>query len=114
MATITVQDVDDDVLRRLRQRAAANGRSLEAEARDPDSGGRPPGTRRGLGRRHPRTPRRRAPDPPALRAARGRPGMIVLDTDVLSQSLQQDGRGRVPSSTALDETLAPAAPPPDP
>jgi len=33
MATITVQDVDDDVLRRLRQRAAANGRSLEAEAR---------------------------------------------------------------------------------
>lgn len=33
MATITVRDLPDDVLRRLRQRAAANCRSIEAEAR---------------------------------------------------------------------------------
>jgi len=33
MATITVRDLDDDVRDRLRQRAAAHGRSMEAEAR---------------------------------------------------------------------------------
>lgn len=33
MTTITVRDLDDDVLRRLRRRAATNGRSMKAEAR---------------------------------------------------------------------------------
>ena len=33
MATITVRDLPDDVQRRLKQRAAANDRSMEAEAR---------------------------------------------------------------------------------
>ena len=33
LATITVRNLDGDVQRRLRQRAAANGRSMEAEAR---------------------------------------------------------------------------------
>jgi len=33
MATITVRDLDDRVRDQLRQRAAANGRSMEAEAR---------------------------------------------------------------------------------
>ena len=33
LATITVRNLDDDVQVRLRQRAAANGRSMEAEAR---------------------------------------------------------------------------------
>lgn len=32
-ATITVRDLPDDVQRRLKQRAAANDRSMEAEAR---------------------------------------------------------------------------------
>lgn len=34
MASITVRNLDDAVKKRLRQRAAENGRSLEAEARD--------------------------------------------------------------------------------
>ena len=34
MATITVRNIDDSVKRRLRIRAAENGRSMEAEARD--------------------------------------------------------------------------------
>ncbi|MDW5596656.1 plasmid stabilization protein [Conexibacter stalactiti] len=34
MATITVRNLDDDVKRRLRMRAAENGRSMEAEARE--------------------------------------------------------------------------------
>ena len=38
VATITVRDLDDEVHRRLRQRAAANGRSMEAEARGIDLG----------------------------------------------------------------------------
>lgn len=33
MATITVRDLDDEVQRRLKQRAAAHNRSMEAEAR---------------------------------------------------------------------------------
>lgn len=33
MATITVRNLDDDVQRRLKQRAAASNRSMEAEAR---------------------------------------------------------------------------------
>ena len=33
MATITVRDLDDDVRQRLKERAAANNRSMEAEAR---------------------------------------------------------------------------------
>ncbi len=33
MATITVRDLPDDVQRRLKQRAAANDRSMEAEVR---------------------------------------------------------------------------------
>lgn len=33
MATITVRDLDDDVQRRLKRRAAANNRSMESEAR---------------------------------------------------------------------------------
>lgn len=32
MASITVRDIDDDVKIRLRDRAAANGRSIEEEA----------------------------------------------------------------------------------
>ena len=34
MASITIDDIDDDLQQRLRQRAAAHGRTLEAEARD--------------------------------------------------------------------------------
>ncbi|MFQ6227880.1 MULTISPECIES: FitA-like ribbon-helix-helix domain-containing protein [Nocardia] len=34
MATITIRDLDSDVKERLRRRAAAHGRSMEAEARD--------------------------------------------------------------------------------
>ena len=34
MASITVRNLDDDVKRRLRIRAAENGRSMEQEARD--------------------------------------------------------------------------------
>ena len=33
MATMTVRGLDEDVQRRLKQRAAANNRSMEAEAR---------------------------------------------------------------------------------
>lgn len=33
MATITVRNLDDEVQRRLKRRAAANDRSMEAEAR---------------------------------------------------------------------------------
>jgi plasmid stability protein len=33
MATITIRNLDDDVQRRLRERASGNGRSMEAEAR---------------------------------------------------------------------------------
>jgi plasmid stability protein len=33
MATVTVRNLDDDVQRRLKRRAAANNRSMEAEAR---------------------------------------------------------------------------------
>jgi plasmid stability protein len=33
MANITVRNLDDEVQRRLKQRAAAHGRSMEAEAR---------------------------------------------------------------------------------
>ena len=33
MAAITVRNLDDDVQRRIKQRAAANNRSMEAEAR---------------------------------------------------------------------------------
>lgn len=33
MATITVRDLPDDVQRRLKERAVANDRSMEAEAR---------------------------------------------------------------------------------
>ena len=33
MATITVRDLDDDVQLRIKKRAAANNRSMEAEAR---------------------------------------------------------------------------------
>ncbi len=34
MASITVRNLDDDLKRRLRVRAAENGRSMEQEARD--------------------------------------------------------------------------------
>lgn len=34
MPAITIRQVDDDTKRRLRLRAAANGRSMEAEARE--------------------------------------------------------------------------------
>ncbi|MCY7412815.1 MAG: toxin-antitoxin system [Salinibacterium sp.] len=34
MATITVRSLDEDVLRRLKVRAAASGRSMEAEVRE--------------------------------------------------------------------------------
>ena len=34
MASITVRNLDDDLKRRLRIRAAVNGRSMEAEARE--------------------------------------------------------------------------------
>ena len=33
MAAITVRNLDDDVQRRIKQRAASNNRSMEAEAR---------------------------------------------------------------------------------
>lgn len=33
MAAITVRNLDDDVQRRIKERAAANNRSMEAEAR---------------------------------------------------------------------------------
>ncbi|PPF78923.1 plasmid stabilization protein [Subtercola sp. Z020] len=33
MGTLTVRNLDDDVQRRIRRRAAENGRSMEAEAR---------------------------------------------------------------------------------
>ena len=33
MATLVIRDLDSDVKERLRRRAAANGRSMEAEAR---------------------------------------------------------------------------------
>jgi plasmid stability protein len=33
MATITIRNLDDDVQRRLKRRAAAHNRSMEAEAR---------------------------------------------------------------------------------
>ena len=33
MGTLVIRDLDDDVKTRLRKRAAANGRSMEAEAR---------------------------------------------------------------------------------
>jgi len=33
MANITIRGIDDDLKQRLRQRAAAHGRSMEAEAR---------------------------------------------------------------------------------
>ena len=33
MATITVRDLPDDIQRRLKERAATNNRSMEAEAR---------------------------------------------------------------------------------
>lgn len=34
MTNITIPDIDDDLRQRLSQRAAAHGRSMEAEARD--------------------------------------------------------------------------------
>ena len=34
MASITIRNLDDDLKRRLRVRAAENGRSMEEEARD--------------------------------------------------------------------------------
>lgn len=34
MATLLIRNLDEDVKRRLRLRAAAHGRSMEAEARD--------------------------------------------------------------------------------
>ena len=34
MASITVRNLDDDLKKRLRVRAAVNGRSMEAEARE--------------------------------------------------------------------------------
>jgi len=34
MASITIRNLDDDVKRRLRVRAAEHGRSMEEEARD--------------------------------------------------------------------------------
>lgn len=34
MATITVRNLDDDIQQLLKERAAAHGRSMEAEARD--------------------------------------------------------------------------------
>lgn len=34
MATITVRNLDDDVQQRIKQRAATNKRSMEAEARE--------------------------------------------------------------------------------
>lgn len=34
MGTITVRNLDDDVQQRLKERAAARGRSMEAEARE--------------------------------------------------------------------------------
>ncbi len=34
MASITIRNLDDDIKRRLRVRAAENGRSMEEEARD--------------------------------------------------------------------------------
>ena len=34
MASITIRNLDDDMKRRLRVRAAKNGRSMEAEARE--------------------------------------------------------------------------------
>lgn len=34
MATITVRNLDDEVQRRLKERAAANNRSMEAEVRE--------------------------------------------------------------------------------
>ena len=34
MASITVRNIEDDVKQRLRVRAAVNGRSMEAEARE--------------------------------------------------------------------------------
>ena len=34
MASITIRNLDDDVKRRLRMRAAEHGRSMEEEARD--------------------------------------------------------------------------------
>lgn len=33
MATVTVRNLDDEVVKRLKQRAKENGRSLEAELR---------------------------------------------------------------------------------
>ena len=47
MASFTVRDIDDDVKTRLRVRAAANGRSIEEEARSilRDAVGRKPAPR---------------------------------------------------------------------
>jgi len=74
--------------RRLRQRAAANGRSLEAEARAILTAAV---TRPGLGAAWVAATRElrgdALPDPSAVRAARGRPGVIVLGTGVFSQPL---------------------------
>ena len=46
MATITIRNLDDTVKRKLQVRAALNGRSMEAEAREllTESAKRPPGT----------------------------------------------------------------------
>ena len=52
MATITIRNLDDRVKRELQVRAAKNGRSMEAEARELISGlvkSRPAGARKGLG-----------------------------------------------------------------
>ena len=62
MASITIRNLEDDVKRRLRIRAAEHGRSMEEEAREilrqvvgqgkarPQPRGRDPGPDRALGR----------------------------------------------------------------
>ena len=56
MASITVRNLDDELKRRLRIRAAENGRSMEQEARDilRSALKQEPSGDRGPGKRHPR------------------------------------------------------------
>jgi plasmid stability protein len=49
VAAITIRNIDDDLKRKLRLRAAANNRSMEEEARVILQGGLIEGGRKGLG-----------------------------------------------------------------
>ena len=100
MASITIRNLDDGLKRRLRVRAAENGRSMEEEARDIPAAHRRRGAApEGSGPRHPRalrdTRRRRArasrarPDAPAAPNSDERAAMIVIDMNVVSELMRQ-------------------------